>query len=698
MLMPTPHRLFRRLDAQLITGFVLVALIPVAVTSAYWTWRSDGLAQSFVTEHVDKTAQSYAAGLDLFLEKHRGRLGALDMRQADPGSLSATVAADPSLEALWVADAGVSSEQQPAEWARQACDALSVDRRTLMTHAGEGQAHEVVLAVPHDSQLLCAQITFTLHQDMLTEQASSAWGAVAYIVDTSGVVVCHSFEESEPHVPRGVVLSPAVAEVAALGEPWAGAVEGEERLIAAFATSRELPWGVWVEVPSDVAVAPFRSGLLRSGVIAGLIGLLAAGVAFLLARRLGAPVRALSDVVRRVGQGDLGARVPVSGPAEIAELAHAFNGMSNALAQSQSRLEERVEERTHELANARAFSDRLLDTMRQRILVIDPDLNVVRVNKAARDAYGEGIVGRECRTIHGSKDAVECPAQQAMHQGAPRIYERNVERNGRSEVLSIETVPLTNERGEIVGALEIEQDITEIKRIRAHLAQQQKMAAVGTLAAGLAHEIGNPLASMSSELEMLERMWDADDAKAALPVLRDQVRRMSMLLRELMSFGHPTNAEPTTFAPKDLLEEVARLLRHDPRCRAVSVCVVTDDALPLLTSRDQVLQVLVNLGLNALDALDGSGQLTLHASQSVVGEANLSVQDTGPGVPDDLASQLFDPFFTTKPPGRGTGLGLFVSERLVQGLGGRIELDNTNAGARFTVVLPRSGSRLEPAQ
>ena len=232
----------------------------------------------------------------------------------------------------------------------------------------------------------------------------------------------------------------------------------------------------------------------------------------------------------------------------------------------------------------------------------------------------------------------------------------------------------------------------ELELIHAQLMHQEKMAALGTLAAGMAHEIGNPLASMSSELELLERMWDPDEAKASLPVLRDQVRRMSKLLRELVDFGRRPTDDLVFFDPAALLHDAARLLRHDPRGKGVTVEVdATPGTVELHTSRDRLMQVLVNLGINAFDALDGTGHVTyrLDVRPDAV---RLEVSDDGPGLSEDIAGKGFEPFFTTKPPGEGTGLGLFVSERIVEGLGGRLELCDTDAGTTFSIWLPRESA------
>ncbi len=568
---------FQRVDVQLVLAFLVVALVPAGGVAGLLTWRSAEIADTFVSEHVQQTANAYAGGLDLFLERHRGRLKDVDLGSLDAARMTARVRADRGLVALWSPDRTVSSEQTPAPWAREACDAMRSGRQDFVTHAGEGHAHEVVIVVEQGAEVVCAQVDFTVHQEMMTGQADSALGGSAYIVDQQGVVVCHAFDDAQPHVARGTVLSPEVGRVAGQGRPWSGHVgEGGDRAFAAFATASELPWGVWVEAPRSHAMAPFTTGLVQGLVLAALVALLAAGVAVWWARRLAAPIRSLSSAAERVADGERAVAVPASGPSEVRRLAQRFNAMSATVARAQEDLEARVQARTEELSRARA------------------------------------------RLVH-----------------------------------------------------------------------QEKMAAVGTLAAGLAHEIGNPLASMSSELEMLDIDWDAEDARSAIPVLREQVSRMSRLLHRLVDFGRPASDISGPFEIAPALQEVARLLQHDPRSRDVHISVECPSTIVAASGRDQVMQILVNLGLNALDAAANPGRVLLRGTLAPDGHVQLEVEDDGTGVPAEMASRVFDPFFTTKDTGKGTGLGLFVSERLVRELGGEIEWSTGSmGGARFSVVLP----------
>lgn len=699
-----------RLGRRILLAFLVVAVVPLVLTTLLSHWRNVALVEDYVAENVGKTARAYAADLDRFLDQRQRRLRELRLDgEADPSAvLRAAVAADATLSNLALIDAGgqvIAASEDPLDpWAADACARLAPAGVSPMKHAGADHDHEVVVAVLVDQGVLCGQVTFTLHQDMLTERARSVAGGTAYIVDRSGTVVCHAFEESEPHVHRGDTLTGLAADVASAGVPWAGPLRDSDRpAFAAYAPASRLPWGVWVEVPRDAAVGPLWAGLRGTLLYGALFAFAACLVAVILVRRIVSPIQRVAEAVRTIGGGQYGAQVQVRGEDEVAGLARDVNRMSDALAASYAELDERVQERTAELQAARDFSDLLLDTMQERILVIDRDLTVTRANDAALDAYGAEIVGCGCKTVHalGGGDGAPCPAARVLESGQPEHEERALRREGRTEILAVDTYPILGEDGAPRGVVEIARDVTDVKQMYARLAHQEKMASVGTLAAGLAHEIGNPLASMSSELEMLEMDWDAEGARRSLPVLRSQVRRISSLLRELMEYGRAPTDDTTVFDPRRVLEEVARLLRHDPRSQGVEIRVhAAPDADQLCTNRDRLVQVLVNLGLNGIDACESEGAVHLGVAR-VDGTVRISVADDGPGVPPDVAAKVFDPFFTTKAPGRGTGLGLFVSERIVEGLGGRMTLipSGKRTGAEFVVELPECacGSHRRPA-
>jgi signal transduction histidine kinase len=679
----------RPLARRLILWFVAVALVPLLATVLLSYWSSRDVVAGLLEENLGKTARLYASEVDDFLAEKTALLTALAGGvEARDDVLAEVVARSPMIEELVVLDAAgavLARSDDQASWAVDACRARGGIAR--MQHAHHG-GHEVVVAAPRDGGgSLCGRVSFTLHQDMISERARSTFGGLAYIVDRNGDVVCHAFEEDEPHVHPGQPIQGPAAAHARSGEAWHGVVEVEgQRRFAAYAPAANLPWGVWAEVPVDEAASVLQPMATRALVLGAVLTALLSGVILLLVRRLAAPIEELASASQRIAQGAYGETVPVQRDDEVGLLAREFNAMSQALADAVHTLDAKVEERTAELDSAREFSDTLLDTLDQRIVVIGSDQRILKANKAALEAYGPEIVGCGCRTVHDTPTGHPCPAE-AFFAGdvdaaVPSERVRKTA-NGETEILAVERFPVPGPDGP-TALLEIERDITASKQLQAHLVHQEKMAALGTLAAGLAHEIGNPLASLSSELELLA--MDPGSVDDALPVLRDQARRMAVLVRELVDLGRAPTDHHARFATKELLADVARLLRHSAREKVVSLSI-EDDGATLCSSRDRLVQVLLNLGLNAVDASPEGGTVEIRAR--AVGEGVLfTVSDQGHGLPDDTGA-MFEPFFTTKPVGKGTGLGLFVVDRLVTALGGTIRADdNDRGGAVFTVELP----------
>jgi signal transduction histidine kinase len=487
------------LGGRLLLAFLLVSLVPLVATVASGYWRTQAVVEGLLSENIGKTAQVYAANVDDFLAEQRTLLGTLGASlPAEDSQLAAAVSRAPAVEELIVIDQAsgrlAGSQPKSAPWVMDACAAQIARDDLAMTHVHGGSAHEVVVSVPWKGLAsLCGRVSFTLHQDMLSERARSAFKGTAYIVDQSGQVVCHAFHEHEPHIAPGHDFIGPGRDIAKTGEAWFGqvTVNGERRL-AAYAPSATLPWGVWTEVPVSVVAEPTQPLLIRGLVFGGVLAITLVVAVLLIVRSFTEPIRKLEEA---------------------------------ALRDAVAKLDQKVAQRTEELQQARDFSDTLLDTLDDRIVVIDAYEQVIRANDAARRAYGPDMAGF-ARAEGSATRAV-------LTSGQPASKERVRDVDGRIEILAVDAFPLT----ESGGVIAIERDVTEIKEFQAHLVHQEKMAALGTLSAGLAHEIGNPLASMSSELEMLETGWDADEAKASMPVLRQQIQRISRLLRELVDFG-----------------------------------------------------------------------------------------------------------------------------------------------------------------
>lgn len=232
----------------------------------------------------------------------------------------------------------------------------------------------------------------------------------------------------------------------------------------------------------------------------------------------------------------------------------------------------------------------------------------------------------------------------------------------------------------------------DLRRTRDALIRSEKMASVGHLAAGMAHEIGNPLAAVLGYLELLKIDLPAGGSRDIAEHALKEIGRIDTLVRELLDYAAPTRSVAELLDPLSVLNEARQIVGHQGLLADHPVAASRLPArLPeVRVVRHKLLQVFVNLLLNALDASAKDGQLTFVGGSSE-SEVWLSITDQGSGIPAAVLGQIFEPFFSTKPPGKGRGLGLSVCQRVVEEAGGRIEVrSEVGQGSEFTVYLPKA--------
>jgi two-component system NtrC family sensor kinase len=246
---------------------------------------------------------------------------------------------------------------------------------------------------------------------------------------------------------------------------------------------------------------------------------------------------------------------------------------------------------------------------------------------------------------------------------------------------------------------EVERATEELKKAQAQVVRSERLGSVGRLAAGLAHEVGNPIAALIGLLDLvLEGGLEPHEQQDFLRRMRSETERVNRTLKDLLQFARPSrDAEQRENEPGDVeaaVHDTATLVLHQASMRGVELTIDVFPALPRVTlGREQLVQVLLNLLLNAADALQGKGHVWVHARPASDG-VELQVEDDGPGISPEVAEHVFEPFFTTKEVGKGTGLGLSVCQALVAAAGGSLSLDQTAPrGARFVVRLPQAGEK-----
>jgi len=536
-------------------------------------------------------------------------------------------------------------------------------------HAGGGghQAPNLVVAGPireNDGSLLgvfCARFSFDVHRAMMIATRDRTKQAKLYLVNERGEVVCGSFEDIRT-APYGSTLPWLDRARISHSEPWEEKRLGEDgtKNLVAFAPVPTLGWGVVVEASEESALADLESLKWQAAVGSGVLAALLVLATFLIRRTFVIPIRALSHASERMASGDRGETVSPGGPREIADLASTFNRMSRALRESHENLEARIDERTHALSESQEFLELLLDSIDQRVIVVNRDHEILKANAAAVRMHGEPLVGKRCWEVFEglTEPPADHPIDRTFDTSAMASDERSQHTVRGQEPVYVETYPVLDASGQVASVIEIGRVVTAEKQLQMQMVYQEKMAAFGQLAAGIAHEIGNPLAAIDSQLRMA-------------------------------NFTRRKRGNVMLTSANQVVDDVAQLMEHDPRARGVAIERHLDGQVPgIRVKEDDLVQVLLNLGLNALDAVENHGTV---AFETCVENGNLVIRvcDDGSGIPKQALGSLFDPFFTTKGPGKGTGLGLFVSRGIIEGIGGVLEIESRDpTRTTFAIRLP----------
>ncbi|MBI4948668.1 MAG: PAS domain S-box protein [Deltaproteobacteria bacterium] len=364
------------------------------------------------------------------------------------------------------------------------------------------------------------------------------------------------------------------------------------------------------------------------------------------------------------------------------------------------RLEERSEDlnRTfNDLRETEYYLQMILDNSKVIIVTTDTEGRIVKFNREAEHLleYGKAeVVGKDVLMLYESHGQ----RSDAVDGGRPiggEVWEvRNREvrlrsKSGRVLHVSLTLSTMLNDRGEIIGTVGIGKDISEQKMLQFKILQSEKLAGIGTLASGIAHEINNPLAGI---LGMAEAIMDEDDMELIKSHTKDIIQysvNARDIVRELSIYSRSAqNIAEGTVDLAAVLDNSVKMARHSASFAGIAVssdlrrdCLINGNPV-------EVQQVFVNLIVNALHAMEGGGTLGLKCWRE--GEfVKARITDTGAGIPDKHLSQIYDPFFTTKPVGMGTGLGLYVVYRIVMKHGGAIDAESImNEGTAFTLRFP----------
>ena len=363
----------------------------------------------------------------------------------------------------------------------------------------------------------------------------------------------------------------------------------------------------------------------------------------------------------------------------------------------QQELEAKVSERTREIEETKQYLENLLENANDVIYTLDSEQCFTYVNsKIVSWGYAkEDLLGRPYLALLSKRHRGR-RLKSTLDIGMKQVYEVEVlTKSGEPRSVMVSVSPLHGVEGEILGVLGIARDMTDTKKLEQQIRNAEKLASVGKLAAGVAHEINNPLGGILNCLYNLRKgTLSASRQEEYLASMEDGLRRVQRIVRQLLDFSQQHNPELSLADMNQVVTQVLRLTDHLFAPHQVRLeTVLATDMPEIMIDRHMMEQVLMNLVLNAIQAMRTGGVLTI---RTAVEEAHclVRIQDSGCGISSSVLPRIFDPFFTTKNEGEGTGLGLSVSLGIVERHGGKIVVDSeVGKGTVFTVSIPLATER-----
>lgn len=367
--------------------------------------------------------------------------------------------------------------------------------------------------------------------------------------------------------------------------------------------------------------------------------------------------------------------------------------MENDLRQYSELLEKMVDDRTREMRETKEYLENLLENANDVIFTVDPEGTFTYLNQKVED-WGykkEEVIGKPIYSLLSGGLRQEEISENIL-KGVKKTYEGKVKTGGGGEIrdVVISTSPLKNDDGMVIGLLGIARDVTERKRLQEQMSRAEKLAAVGQLSMGIAHEINNPLSGMLNCVRtLIMEQEDEGLRKRYLLLIEKGLNRIEDIVRQLLGFAKEYQFEFTAHSLDGLISETLELIRYkiekgNIRLQSDLNCHKKRYLLP----GNHIQQVILNIAMNSIQAMPDGGTLTVKSYED---KNNLIciISDTGVGIPRENLNRIFDPFFTTKDVGIGTGLGLSLSYGIIEKLGGQIEVSSeVGKGSSFKVSIP----------
>ncbi len=439
------------------------------------------------------------------------------------------------------------------------------------------------------------------------------------------------------------------------------------------------------------------------GMVAVACIVLIALISLTIRRTVSLPLHGLMGRIATLERGEVPEDVTVSGRDEVAQLAQEFNLLSRHLDETRRRLLQKSE-----------YARNVIQNITDGIIGMDSGLRIQTWNRAMVERYGiaeSEVLGRSLFEVFSTLEREGLDKElNRLLSGEHRTFNlRNFEHEtvhrGRV-VLNIRGSALRGSTDQVEGAVLAIEDVTDRMSLEREVQQAEKLAVVGQLAAGIAHQIGTPLNVISGSAEYLMMEWGPDRRRPQeLEIIVAQTDRITKLIQQLLNFARPARMALQPLKLNDLLRDVLGLTEHQIAKERIAIKTDFQPDIPAIKGdENQLEQAFLNIVINAWHAMPMGGTLTIQTRTAHRGDrlrrtglaapagVEVIIADTGIGIPTEHLPRIFDPFFSTKGVGKGTGLGLAIARRIVEDHHGIIEVvSEVERGTTFTIRLPAEG-------
>jgi signal transduction histidine kinase len=352
----------------------------------------------------------------------------------------------------------------------------------------------------------------------------------------------------------------------------------------------------------------------------------------------------------------------------------------------QRKLEKKIRESKRNL-------EAIFDGIQNRLSIQTPDYQVFRVNRAVIEKYHatyQELIGRKCYEAYyrRSLPCEKCPVAVTIETKQPTSSIMRI--SEEETTLRISSYPILDEKGHLVSIIEYIEDITEEQRLQEQLIQSEKLAGVGVLASGVAHEINNPLSGVIGMAEVAMEEENLPEIKGYLKDILNCGVRISEIVKGLRTYSRTAKqGEQSLIDINEVLEESLKMVRLATKTTSIEVVKNFQSVDKIEANAGEVQQVFTNLITNAFQAMNGKGGALTLSTRSLKDIVEIKVSDSGKGISQKNINKIFDPFFTTKKIGEGTGLGLNIVYRIITKYEGTIDVESKEgAGTTFTIKFP----------